>query len=118
MGSLGLDVVKASHKDVDYTDEEACIYALQLSSASILPMALKAAIDLDVLEILVKGCGGHSGNPNMTASDIVSYLKTNNPQVYNLVHSLMFCYLIRCFKKKKKDVSNVCMKCLHQNLNL
>jgi caffeic acid 3-O-methyltransferase / acetylserotonin O-methyltransferase len=84
MVSLGLDVVKGSHKDVDYTDEEACIYALQLTSASILPMALKAAMDLDVLEILVRGCGGHSSNPIMTASDVASHLKTNNPQVSGL----------------------------------
>lgn len=81
MGSLGLDLMKASHKVDDCTEEEACIYALQLASASVLPMTLKAAIELDVLEILVKGCGGHFSKPIMTASDVVSHLKTNNPQV-------------------------------------
>jgi hypothetical protein len=66
MGSFGLDVVKPSHQ-VDYAEEEAaCIYALQLSTFSVLPMILKAAIELDVLEILVKVCGGHSSNPIIT----------------------------------------------------
>lgn len=77
MGSI--DTVAAPHKD--QVDQEACLYALQLASASILPMTLKAAIELDVLEILVKGCGSPSGEPVMTATDVASHLETDNPEV-------------------------------------
>lgn len=34
------------------SDEEATLYAMQLGSASVLPMVLKAAIELDLLEII------------------------------------------------------------------
>jgi len=64
----------------DEADEEACMHALQLASASILPMTLKAAIELDVLEILVSGCGGPFGKPVMTPDDVAAQLKTQNPQ--------------------------------------
>jgi Dimerisation domain len=74
-----IDIVMAPYKN--QADEEACLYALQLASSCILPMTLKAAIELDMLEILVKGCGGPLGKPAMTASDVESYLKTDNPQV-------------------------------------
>ncbi|KAL5712070.1 caffeate O-methyltransferase [Ranunculus cassubicifolius] len=35
-------------------EEEACAHAMQLASASVLPMVLKTAIELDVLEIIAK----------------------------------------------------------------
>jgi caffeic acid 3-O-methyltransferase / acetylserotonin O-methyltransferase len=71
----------------DEVDEEACMQALQLASASILPMTLKAAIELDVLEILVKGCGGPFGKPIMTPTDVAAHLKTENSQVRAFVYS-------------------------------
>jgi flavonol 3-O-methyltransferase/caffeic acid 3-O-methyltransferase len=47
MGSTAADVAAVA-------DEEACMYALQLVSSSILPMTLKNAIELGLLEILQK----------------------------------------------------------------
>ncbi|KAF3319748.1 tricetin 3',4',5'-O-trimethyltransferase [Carex littledalei] len=109
MGSHGLDVAVASQKD--YTDEEACMYALQLSTASILPMTLKAAIELDLLEILVKGCGGHFSNPVMTATDVASHLKTNNPQAAEMLDRmlrLLASYnVIKCEVEINDDGQNV-----------
>ncbi|KAL8127679.1 hypothetical protein AgCh_014548 [Apium graveolens] len=37
-----------------HEDEEACLLAMQLATASVLPMVLKAAIELDLLEIIAK----------------------------------------------------------------
>lgn len=85
MGSV--DIVEAPQK-VQF-DEEACLYALQLTSSCILPMTLKAAVELDLLDILVAGCGDPSGKPVMTATDVANHLKTDNPQVsiYIYLHS-------------------------------
>nr|CAB3480069.1 unnamed protein product [Digitaria exilis]CAB3482216.1 unnamed protein product [Digitaria exilis] len=47
MGSTAADVAAVA-------DEEACMYALQLVSSSILPMTLKNAIELGLLEVLQK----------------------------------------------------------------
>lgn len=77
----------------DEADEEACMQALQLASASILPMTLKAAIELGVLEILVKGCGGPFGKPIMTPIDVAAHLKTENPQVC-CIFFFYYCQLI------------------------
>lgn len=77
MGSI--DIVTAPQKV--QVDEEACLYSLQLASSCILPMTLKAAVELNLLEILVAGCGGPSGKPVMTAADVANNLKTDNPLV-------------------------------------
>jgi hypothetical protein len=45
MGSTAADVAAV-------VDEEACMYALQLASSSILPMTLKNAIELGLLDVL------------------------------------------------------------------
>ncbi|KAF9609856.1 hypothetical protein IFM89_018841 [Coptis chinensis] len=55
-------------------EEEACLRAMQLASASVLPMVLKTAIELDVFEIIAKV--GHGAY--ITPSDIASQLSTNN----------------------------------------
>ncbi|KAJ1693296.1 hypothetical protein LUZ63_009994 [Rhynchospora breviuscula] len=88
MGTVSLDAAAMPQDYVD-EEEEACMHALQLASASILPMTLKAAVELDVLEILVKGCGGPFGKPVMTASDVVSHLKTNNPQAAEMLDRML-----------------------------
>ncbi|XP_077248351.1 caffeic acid 3-O-methyltransferase-like [Tasmannia lanceolata] len=56
-------------------EEEPFMYAMQLTSASVLPMALKAAIELEVLEIIAKAGSGAKLSP----SQIVSQLPTQNP---------------------------------------
>ncbi|KAG9455446.1 hypothetical protein H6P81_008350 [Aristolochia fimbriata] len=69
MGST-LNQVKGSD------DNEACMFAMQLASLSVLPMSLKAAIELDVLEIIAKaGPGAH-----LSPSEIASQLPTRNPE--------------------------------------
>lgn len=60
-------------------EEEACIHAMQLASASAFPMVLKAAIELDVFEIIAEAA--HHGDPYLTPSEIASKLSsTTNTQ--------------------------------------
>uniref|UniRef100_A0AB39A719 COMT protein n=1 Tax=Lilium hybrid cultivar TaxID=156531 RepID=A0AB39A719_9LILI len=73
MGSID-NVLPASSKPD--SDEEACIYALQLTSFSVLPMTLKAAIELDLLEIITRaGAGAY-----LSTSEIAAKLPTRNPE--------------------------------------
>nr|AST09964.1 flavonone 3'-O-methyltransferase [Raphanus sativus] len=59
---------------VQVTDDEAALFAMQLASASVLPMVLKSALDLDLLEIMAK-----NSSP-MSPSEIASKLQTKNPE--------------------------------------
>ncbi|RWR86528.1 caffeic acid 3-O-methyltransferase 1 [Cinnamomum micranthum f. kanehirae] len=57
------------------TDDELGMYAMQLASASTLPMALKVAIELNVLEIMAKASPG----AHLSSSQIASHFPTHNP---------------------------------------
>uniref|UniRef100_A0A1J3FWY0 Flavone 3'-O-methyltransferase 1 n=1 Tax=Noccaea caerulescens TaxID=107243 RepID=A0A1J3FWY0_NOCCA len=59
---------------VQVTDNEAALFAMQLASASVLPMALKSALELDLLEIMAK-----NSSP-MSPTEIASHLPTKNPE--------------------------------------
>ncbi|GMP25054.1 hypothetical protein CsSME_00002102 [Camellia sinensis var. sinensis] len=56
-------------------EEEACLFAMQLASASVLPMVLKSAIELDLLEIMAKAGPGAYVSP----SEVAAQLPTKNP---------------------------------------
>ncbi|KAJ6797315.1 tricetin 3',4',5'-O-trimethyltransferase-like [Iris pallida] len=58
------------------SEQDACLYALQLTSLSVLPMTLKAAIELDLFEIIAKAGPGARLSP----AEISSQLPTQNPQ--------------------------------------
>ncbi|KAF6137638.1 hypothetical protein GIB67_030530 [Kingdonia uniflora] len=74
---------KASPKD--HEEEEACLYAMQLASFSVVPMVLKSAIELDVLEIITKfGPGAH-----ITPSAIASKLPTTNPEAHVMLDRML-----------------------------
>ncbi|CAL9049194.1 unnamed protein product [Musa banksii] len=66
-------------------DEEACMYAMQLASGSILPMTLKAAIELDLLEILTKAGPGVRLSP----ADVAARLPTKNPHAAVMVDRML-----------------------------
>ncbi|KAM2281078.1 caffeic acid 3-O-methyltransferase-like [Malus sylvestris] len=57
------------------SDEEANLFAMQLASASVLPMVLKAALELDLLEIMARAGPGAFVSP----ADLASQLPTKNP---------------------------------------
>uniref|UniRef100_A0A5B6YWW7 Putative caffeic acid O-methyltransferase n=1 Tax=Davidia involucrata TaxID=16924 RepID=A0A5B6YWW7_DAVIN len=56
-------------------EEEACLFAMQLASASVLPMVLKSAIELDLLETIAKAGPGAYVSP----SELATQLPTQNP---------------------------------------
>ncbi|KAM3319681.1 caffeic acid 3-O-methyltransferase [Capsicum chacoense] len=58
------------------TEEEAFVFAMQLASASVLPMVLKAAVELDLLEIMAKAGPGAFISP----SELAAQLPTKNPE--------------------------------------
>lgn len=71
MGSTG----ETQMTPTQVSDEEANLFAMQLASASVLPMVLKTALDLDLLEIMAKAGPGAYLSP----SDVASQLPTKNP---------------------------------------
>nr|WKW56186.1 COMT [Morinda citrifolia] len=57
-------------------EEEACLFAMQLASASVLPMVLKSAIELDLLALIAKaGPGAY-----VSACELATQLPTRNPE--------------------------------------
>ncbi|KAJ6843665.1 caffeic acid 3-O-methyltransferase-like [Iris pallida] len=58
------------------SEQAACLYAMQLTSFSVLPMTLKAAIELGLFEIIAKAGPGALLSP----AEISSQLPTENPQ--------------------------------------
>ncbi|KAJ4875630.1 Flavone 3'-O-methyltransferase 1 [Raphanus sativus] len=68
---------------VQVTDDETALFAIQLASASVLPMALKSAIELDLLEIMARNCSP------MSASEISSHLPTKNPEAPAMLERIL-----------------------------
>ncbi|CAH2070013.1 unnamed protein product [Thlaspi arvense] len=68
------EMVETQITPVQVTDDEASLFAMQLSSASVLPMALKPVIELEILEIMAQ-----NSSP-MSPSEIASHLPTKNPE--------------------------------------
>ncbi|XP_077248343.1 caffeic acid 3-O-methyltransferase-like isoform X3 [Tasmannia lanceolata] len=66
-------------------EEEPFMYAMQLTCAFVLPMALKAAIELEVLEIIAKAGSGAKLSP----SEIVSQLPTQNPDAPSMLDRIL-----------------------------
>ncbi|CAA6656104.1 unnamed protein product [Spirodela intermedia] len=66
-------------------EQEACNYAMQLASASVLPMTLKAAIELNLLEIISRGVTGAQLFPE----EIVAQLPIENPDVAVMVDRIL-----------------------------
>ncbi|KAA8540099.1 hypothetical protein F0562_026791 [Nyssa sinensis] len=63
------------HTSPAEAEEEACLFAIQLASASVLPMVMKSAIELDLLEIMAKAGPGAYISP----SELAAQLPTKNP---------------------------------------
>ncbi|XVF42584.1 hypothetical protein PTKIN_Ptkin01aG0375700 [Pterospermum kingtungense] len=80
-------------------EEEDWLQAIQLATSTMLPFALKAAIDLDLLEIIAKAGPGSILSP----TEIVSHLPANNPDAPSIIdrilraftaHSILACHLV------------------------
>ncbi|KAG0541229.1 hypothetical protein BDA96_03G478000 [Sorghum bicolor] len=79
MGSTAEDVAAVA-------DEEACMYAMQLASSSILPMTLKNALELGLLEVLQKDAG-----EALAAEEVVARLPVapTNPGAADMVDRML-----------------------------
>lgn len=55
--------------------EEDCLLAMQLAFSSYLPVVLRAAIELDLLEIMAK----HGPGAQLSPYEIAAHLPTQNP---------------------------------------
>ncbi|XP_028098150.1 caffeic acid 3-O-methyltransferase 1-like [Camellia sinensis] len=67
-------------------EEEACLFAMQLASISVLPMVLKSAIELDLLETISKlaSPGGY-----VSPSEIAAHIPTKNPDAPVMVDRIL-----------------------------
>lgn len=96
MGSTAADMAAAA-------DEEACMYAMQLASSSILPMTLKNAIELGLLEILV-GAGGKALSPSEVAALLPSTANPDAPAMVDRILRLLASYnIVSCEVEEGKD---------------
>ncbi|KAF3779174.1 Caffeic acid 3-O-methyltransferase [Nymphaea thermarum] len=69
-------------------EEEACLSALQLASAVVLPMALRAAIELGILEFMAEASKGE-GSTLLTSEEIAARLCAKNPDAPALIERLL-----------------------------
>lgn len=67
------------------TEDENCLFAMQLATASVLPMALRTAIELHLLEIMAKAGKG----AQLSSSEIASYLPTKNPDAPIIIDRML-----------------------------
>ncbi|XP_010934913.1 tricetin 3',4',5'-O-trimethyltransferase [Elaeis guineensis] len=85
MGSIEKQGMPAPSVENQAGDEAACLYALQLVSSSILPMTLKAAIELDVLEIIAKA--GPEGK--LSPAQVAAQLPTENSMAATMLDRML-----------------------------
>ncbi|KAG8381603.1 hypothetical protein BUALT_Bualt06G0138700 [Buddleja alternifolia] len=67
------------------SSEEACLFAMQLASASVLPMVLKSAIELDLLELIKKAGAGAFVSP----AELAAQLPTTNPEAHVMLDRIL-----------------------------
>nr|QTZ19677.1 caffeic acid 3-O-methyltransferase [Bixa orellana] len=75
------------------SDEEANLFAMQLASASVLPMVLKSAIELDLLEIMAKAGPSTFLSPTEIASHLPSH-NSDAPIMLDRILRLLACYSV------------------------
>ncbi|KAK1399390.1 Caffeic acid O-methyltransferase [Heracleum sosnowskyi] len=81
---------------VDEEEEEACMFAMQLASASVLPMVLKSAIELDLLESIAKAGPGAYVSPSELASKLPS-CQPDTPVMLDRILRLLASYsVLKC----------------------
>lgn len=66
-------------------EEETCLFAMKLVTASILPATLKTAIDLDLLDLI------HKAGPGafVSAAQLAAQIPTTNPEAHVMVDRIL-----------------------------
>ncbi|CAA7048916.1 unnamed protein product [Microthlaspi erraticum] len=89
------------------SDEEANLFAMQLAGATVLPMVLTSALELDLLEIISKNVALSGGQ--LSATEIASHLPTKNPaapvMVDRILRLLAAYSILTCSVRKLPDGS-------------
>ncbi|KAL6847366.1 hypothetical protein ACP4OV_023219 [Aristida adscensionis] len=85
-------------------DEEACMYALQLSASSILPMTLKNAIELGLLDVLQDAAGEKLAPEEVVARLPVAPKNPGAPAMVDRMLRLLASYdVVRCEVEDGED---------------
>ncbi|KAF7081904.1 hypothetical protein CFC21_085809 [Triticum aestivum] len=96
MGSTATDMAASAH-------EEACMFALQLGSSSILPMTLKNSIELGLLDTLV-AADGKLLSPAELAAKLPSTANPAAPDMVDRMLRLLASYkVVSCTLEEDKD---------------
>nr|BAO31651.1 O-methyltransferase [Sesamum radiatum] len=66
-------------------EEEAFLFAMEIATASVLPMVLKSAIELDLLELIKKAGPGASASP----SQLAAQLQPQNPDAATMIDRML-----------------------------
>nr|QWK65132.1 flavonoid O-methyltransferase 9 [Scutellaria baicalensis] len=69
---------------MDQKEEEACILAIQLAAGSVLPMVLKSAIELNLLELIKK-----ADPPCISAKELAAQLSAANPNAPHMLDRIL-----------------------------
>nr|XP_043631735.1 caffeic acid 3-O-methyltransferase [Erigeron canadensis] len=75
-------------------EEEAFLFAMQLASASVLPMVLKSAIELDLLETIAKAGEGAYVSPSELAAQLPSKANPEAPVMLDRICRLLASYSV------------------------
>ncbi|KAL0299761.1 UNVERIFIED_CONTAM: Caffeic acid 3-O-methyltransferase 1 [Sesamum radiatum] len=85
---------------IDSSEEESCLFAMQLASASVLPMVLKSAIELDLLELIKE-------SSFVSPPELAAQLPTSNPEAHvmldRILRLLASYSILNCSLKKLPD---------------
>ncbi|CAN7014750.1 unnamed protein product [Brassica rapa subsp. trilocularis] len=87
------------------SDEEANLFAMQLAGATVLPMVLTSALELDLLEIISKNVALPGGQ--LSPTEISSHLPTENPDAPVMVDRILMLLaaysILTCSVRKLPD---------------
>ncbi|XVF51173.1 hypothetical protein PTKIN_Ptkin04bG0163200 [Pterospermum kingtungense] len=88
---------------IDEEDKHAQQYAMQLVSASVMPMALKAAIQLGVFDIIQRAGPGALLSPSQIASQLPSQNNPDAPSILDRILRLLASHSILTFSLVNND---------------
>ncbi|MCL7024839.1 hypothetical protein MKW94_000887 [Papaver nudicaule] len=91
----------------DKEEQQACMYALQLASASVPVMVLKAAIEMDVLEIMARAGPGAELSAAYIAAQIPNVTNTNASVMLDRMLRLLASYKILTCSDRTLDDGTV-----------
>ncbi|KAF7811928.1 isoliquiritigenin 2'-O-methyltransferase-like [Senna tora] len=77
-------------------DDEACLYAMLLSSFQVFPAILNAAIELNVFEIMAESGGRRGSGGFLSVPEIASRLPASHPELHDRLDRML--RVLACFK--------------------